>query len=366
MHKRTVSIQDIAESAGVSHTTVSRALRDSPLIRKEVREQIQQLARSMGYIPNAVAQSLRGQRTGTIGLVVTTIADPFVGRVVRGIEEVAQQYNLSLFLSVSNNDPDREVAVIETFHRRRVDGIIVAAAQLTAQHEKQLAGINVPTVLINQQAEARLEHLHSVSVDDYSGAREAVNYLIRLGHRQIAYLGAGNRPRSNRVRMEGCRDALASAGLDLPPERVRVAPVEHRYHTDDVQDVQALLPELIRAGASAVFCYNDLIAVGALLACRALGISVPGQLSLVGFDDIELAQFVTPSLTTVHQPKLRLGQLAMEMLLVLMSGGGVQDIVLPTELSLRGSTAAAPRDPPANFLTETSAIHSDQLFTPPL
>lgn len=366
MNKRTVSIQDIAESAGVSHTTVSRALRDSPLIRKEVREQIQKMAQSMGYIPNAVAQSLRGQRTSTIGLVVTTIADPFVGRVVRGIEEVAQQYNLSLFLSVSNNDPDREVAVIENLHRRRVDGIIVAAAQLTEQHEKRLAGINVPTVLINHQAESRLEHLHSVSVDDYSGAREAVDYLLRLGHRQIAYLGAGNRPRSNRVRMEGCRDALAAAGLALAPERVRVAPADHRYHSDDVQDGQALLPELISAGATAVFCYNDLIAVGAMLACRALGIAVPGQISLVGFDDIELAQFVTPALSTVHQPKLRLGQLAMEMLLDLMAGRPVQDIVLPTELLVRGSAAGVPHEPPRNFIPASSVIRPDQLFTPPL
>src|SRR5512142_2689120 len=105
MIRKAVSIQDIAALAGVSHTTVSRALRDSPLISAEVRAQIQQLAEELGYVPNAVAQSLRGQRTNTIGLVVTTIADPFVGRVVRGIEEVAQRDHLSLLLSVSNNDP---------------------------------------------------------------------------------------------------------------------------------------------------------------------------------------------------------------------------------------------------------------------
>src|SRR5512142_180224 len=133
---RRVSIQDIAQAAGVSHTTVSRALRDSPLISAEVRQQIHKLAHEMGYIPNAVAQSLRGQRTSTVGLVVTTISDPFVGRVVRGVEEVAQHEKLSLFLSVSNNDPDRELAVIETFHRRRVDGIIVAASRMAEQHEK--------------------------------------------------------------------------------------------------------------------------------------------------------------------------------------------------------------------------------------
>ncbi len=365
MMKRSISIQDIAQEAGVSHTTVSRALRDSPLISKEVREQIQKLAVDMGYIPNAVAQSLRGQRTNTIGLVVTTIADPFVGRVVRGIEEVAQRCNLSIFLSVSNNDPDREVAVMETFHRRRVDGIIVAAAQLTEQHEKRLSRIHVPTVLINHQAEARLEYLHSVSVDDYSGARMAVDYLLQCGHRSIGYLGAGNRPRSNRVRMEGYRDSLADQGIAVSENWVRVAPSDHRNHSDDVLDGQTLLPGLIAAGVTAVFCYNDSIAVGALLACRTLGITVPGQLSIIGFDDIELAQCMTPPLTTVHQPKLRLGQMAMEMLLDLIAERTVQDHIVPTELIVRGSTASAPAVPVADLMAITEVIQPEQLFSPP-
>lgn len=363
---RPVSIQDIAQAAEVSHTTVSRALRNSPLISKEVREKIQKLALEMGYIPNAVAQSLRGQRTNTIGLVVTTISDPFFGRVVRGIEEMAQQYNLSVFLSVSNNDPDRELAVIENFHRRRVDGIIVAAAQLTEQHERRLVRIGVPTVLINHQAESKLEHLHSVSVDDYSGARKGVEYLLQLGHRWIGYLGAGNRPRSNRVRMEGYNDSLAAAGIEPSNAWVRIAPPDHRYHSDDVRDGQQLLPGLVAAGATAVFCYNDSIAVGALLACRALGISVPDQLSIVGFDDIELAQFVKPALTTVHQPKLRLGQLAMEMLLDLMAGRPVEDHILPTELILRESTVSAPAVPVKDILPISGTIRPEHLFSPPL
>jgi len=363
--RRTISIQDIAQAAGVSHTTVSRALRDSPLISAEVRERIQRMAQEMGYIPNAVAQSLRGERTNTIGLVVTTIADPFVGRVVRGIEEAAQQDNLSLFLSVSNNSPDREVAVIETFRRRRVDGIIVAAAQLTAQHEKRLASASLPTVLINHQAETRPEHLNSVSVDDYSGGLIAARHLLELGHRSIGYLGAANRPRSNRARLQGYRDALRAAGITPRDDWERNAPPEHHYHTDDVRDGQAMLPALVEAGVTAVFCCNDMMAVGALMACRVLGIAVPEQLSIVGFDDIELAQFVTPPLTTIHQPKLRLGQLAMEMLLDLLAGRPVEDHVLPTELVVRASTAAPPVSPPRDWLSAENAIRPDQLFQPP-
>lgn len=366
MNKRTISIQDVARAVGVSHTTVSRALRDSPLISLEVREKVQKLAQEMGYVPNAVAQSLRGQRTNTIGLVVTTIADPFVGRVVRGIEEVAQQYHLSLFLSVSNNDADREVDVIENFHRRRVDGIIVTATQLSEKHAKHLARLDVPTVVINQQAEAKLEHFHSVSIDDYSGARIAIDHLLELGHSAIGYIGAGNRPHSNQSRLKGYRDALTDANIKVAEDWIRIAPKEHRYHSDDVRDGEQLLPDLIAAGVTAVFCFNDSIAVGALLACRLMGISVPEQLSLVGFDDIELAQFVTPPLTTIHQPKLRIGQLAMEMLLDLLNNRPVQDHVLPTNLVLRSSTTSVPSAPVRDILQESRTIKPEQLFSPPI
>lgn len=362
--RRHVSIQDIAQAAGVSHTTVSRALRNSALISLEVRERVQNLASEMGYIPNAVAQSLRGQHTNTIGLVVTTIADPFVGRVVRGIEEVAQKSNLSIILSVSNNDADREVAVMETFHRRRVDGIIVAAAQLTAQHERRLARIDVPTVLINHQAETSLEIFHSISVDDYGGARQMMDYLLSSGHRVIAYLGAGNRPRSNRARMQGYYDALHAAGIMPRAKLVGITPLEHRYHADDVRDGQQMLPALAAAGATAVFCYNDSIAAGAMLACRTLGIAVPRQLSIVGFDDIELAQYVNPPLTTIHQPKLRIGQAAMEMLLDLMAERPVQDQIMPTELVVRESSTTAPPVPVKDVLSINETISPDQLFSP--
>ena len=363
---RTISIQDIAQAAGVSHTTVSRALRNSPLISVEVRERIQRLAQDMGYIPNAVAQSLRGERTNTIGLVVTSIADPFVGRVVRGVEEVAQRYHLSLFLSVSQNDPDRELAVIENLHRRRVDGVIVAAARLSAQHEQRLANMHVPTVLINHQSETCLEHTHSVFVDDYHGARSAVEYLFGLGHRAIGYLGAESRPRSNRARLTAYRDALEAAGVPFDESLVRMAPPEHHLNSEDVQDGQELLIALVKAGVTAVFCYNDMMAVGALMACRALGIHVPEQLSIIGFDDVDLAQFVTPPLTTVHQPKLRMGQVAMEMLMDLLSGRPVQDHRLPTELVLRGSTAGPADVPARDLLPEAGSIAADRLFRPPL
>ena len=336
---RPVSIRDIAARVGVSHTTVSRAMHNSSLISREVRERIQQIAAEMGYVPNAVAQSLKQRQTDSVGLVVTSIADPFVGRVVRGIEEVAQAAGMSVILSVSNNQPDQEMAVIENFNRRRVDGIIVAASRLEPANLQRLARWSVPVVLINPQTDTPSTGLASIAIDDFSGARQAVEHLLSLGHRRIGFIGAGNRPRSARLRMEGYQSALAAAGTELCPEWVQIAAPAHRYYADDVSDGQELLEPLLQAGVSAVFCYNDSIAIGALLAAREHGIAVPGQLSLVGFDNNETGQYVTPPLTTIHQPKLRMGQVAMEMLLDRLAGRAVESQLLACELIERGSSA---------------------------
>lgn len=342
MSRRPVSIEDIAGAAEVSHSTVSRALHDSPLISPEVRHRIQQLAQEMGYTPNAVAQSLKGKRTNTVGLVVTSISDPFVGRVVRGVEDVARAANVSVFLSVSNNDPEREMEVIETFHRRRVDGVISATAQMRGPYLQRLAQTKMPTVLINQQPESEADQLHSVDADDYNGARQAVGHLLSLGHRTIGYLGVSDRLQSNQRRLAGYRDILTTAGIALRDEWCRIAPPHPNFHADDVLDGQTMLPELLRTGVTAVFCYNDMVAVGVLMACRELGLRVPDQLSVVGYDDVELARYVTPPLTTVHQPKLRMGELAMQMLLDILDGHPVQHQLLPTDLIVRGSTTQVP------------------------
>jgi LacI family transcriptional regulator/LacI family repressor for deo operon, udp, cdd, tsx, nupC, and nupG len=341
MRKQSVSIEDIARTAGVSHSTVSRALRDSPLISVAVREQLQSLARDLGYTPNAIAQSLQGQRTNTIGLVVTSIADPFLSDVVKGVEEVARTADLSVFLSASHNDAEQEMAVIETFHRRRVDGILVAASQLTSDHAERLARINVPTVLINHEAETQYDLLHSAAVDDYQGAQLAVEHLLALRHRAIGYIGVGNRPKSNRRRLEGYCDALAQAGIQPDTTWRAIAPAEDNLHHDDVAAGQALLMPLLAAGVTAIFCYNDMVAIGALLACREHAVAVPGDLSIIGFDDVEIAQYITPPLTTMHQPKATLGRTAMQMLLDLLDKRPVQNHVLPPTLVQRGSTASA-------------------------
>ena len=344
--RRPVSIQDIAEAAGVSHSTVSRALRDTGLISREVRQRIQQLAQEMGYTPNAVAQSLKERRTNTVGLVITSISDPFLGRVVRGLEDVARAANVSVFLSISDNDPDREMEIIETFQRRRVDGVISSTSQLHGPYLERLVELSIPTVMINQQAEGDVEHIHFVDCNDYAGAQQMVEHLLGLGHRRIGYLGVGSRSASNQRRLKGFCDSLATSGVHPEEGWIKAPQSPYLSHADDVHIGQTMLPALLAAGVTAVFCYNDMVAVGALMACRDLAIRVPEQMSVVGYDDVEIAAYMTPPLTTIHQPKLRLGEMAMQMLLDLLDGCPVQNQVLPAELVVRKSSGVAPVAPP--------------------
>lgn len=336
MGKRRVSIKDIAREANVSHSTVSRALRDSHLISTERREQIQEIAREMGYTLNAVAQSLQTQRTNTIGLVVTSIGDPFFAEVVNGVEEVARPAGHSVFLNSSHSDPDQEIQVIEAFHRRRVDGILVAASRIGSYHLERLERIEVPVVLINNEAEGGHDFLHSVAVDDRAGARQAVDHLLQLGHRRIGYLGVSNRPRSNRRRLEGYCEAMEQAGITPRDEWVTEAPLKEAG--GDAEAAQDLALTLIERGVTAVFCYNDMVAVGALLACRHHGLDVPAECSVIGFDGIDFTKYVSPSLTTVNQPKRKMGNIAMQMLMDLLNEQPVENHTLSANLLLRGST----------------------------
>lgn len=339
-----VSIKDIAEVAGTTHSTVSRALRDSPKISDETRERVKRIANEMGYTPNAVAQSLQTNRTNAIGLVVTSIADPFFADVVKGVEEVAQPAGFSVLLNSSHNDPEQEIEVIETFHRRRVDGLLVASSRVGSNYVDRMSQIEVPVVLINSEAEEDSRFLHSVSVDDQDGIRQAVQHLIELGHRRIGYVGVRNRPLSNQRRKEGYLQSMRDEGLEPRDAWIGTAPIDETETgpNSDVTAAGRVAPDLIDAGVTAILCFNDMVAVGVLLACKNEGIEVPAECSVIGFDNIDISQYVTPPLTTVHQLKRKIGSGAMKMLHDLIEGDSVQNKVLKPEFVERQSTAPPP------------------------
>lgn len=333
-----ITIKDIAKVAGVSHTTVSRALRGDPRITSDTTDRILQLADELGYIPNSIAQSLNTQRTNTIGLLVTSVADPVVMDFMEGAEEVAQERGYCIFLSTSRNDPVREFHVVETFQRRRVDGVIVVASRSGDQYRLALDRIQVPLVLLDSE-EVHDSH-PAVNVDNVGGAAAAVTHLLQLGHRRIGYIGATDRRLTNLKRLAGYTATLQGAGLHADPTWV-INPVAD----DDIQRGRLGLDHCLAAGVTAIFCYNDQIAISVLNSCYHKGITIPQQLSIVGFDDIRPASYVNPPLTTVRQPLQQMGRTGIEMLLALIDKTPVQNKLLDCALVARASTGVAPGRP---------------------
>src|ERR1700676_465434 len=212
------SIKDIARLAQVSHSTVSRALQGSPLVNTKTAEKIRGIARDTGYRASAVARGLVTRKTRTIGIVVTTIADPFVAEVISGIEQSANDSGYSVFLAESNADPERETNVVRSFAERRVDGIIVTASRVGALYLPLLSEMMVPIVLVNNQHPGAF--VHSVMIENVEGSLAAARHLIAFGHRRIAYLGDQLGYQSDTERFAGYRQALEEAGIPFLPELV--------------------------------------------------------------------------------------------------------------------------------------------------
>jgi DNA-binding LacI/PurR family transcriptional regulator len=328
-----VSIYDIAKEARVAPSTVSRALEDHPRIGAETKKRIQELANEMGYVPSTVAKSLASNKTWTVGMVLATISDPFMGRVVEGVEQAAIEAGFNMFISTSQNDRQREMAVVKMLQKRRVDGIIVIASHLFDQYPRFFGRSKVPLVIINEQEPGKT--MHFVTVDDVHAAQLAVEHLLALGHRRIGYVGVTNRPKSNQYRLKGYQDALQAAGIASDPALLFTS---NNNIEDHAKRGEASLEPFLAAGATAVFCYNDTTAIGLLAACHRHGVCVPDDLSIIGFDDIDMAAYAIPPLTTIRQPRFELGQRAMRMMLNLLAGQEPDNQIVPGELVVRQTT----------------------------
>jgi DNA-binding LacI/PurR family transcriptional regulator len=323
-----VSIKDIAKAAGVSPSTVSRALSDHPRISLETKERIRCLATEMGYSPSAVARSLVTQRTSIIGLAVAWVSDPFLAQLVRGIEDTALEHGYTIMLSSFYGEPDREREVLSAFHERRVDGIIVQSSCLDAYPRSLLSRFGLPVVFINCP-----EYIYSVCTDNLHGGRLATEYLLDLGHSRIGYIAAERGGRTNLNRLGAYKEALQGRGIAFDPALVALG---DGYAGGGEEAMSRLLA--LSSPPTAVFCYNDLTAIGAALAVREAGLQVPDDISLAGFDDIELAAYLHPPLTTVRQPAYELGRRAMKMILDLMADGQkATNVMLKGELVVRQS-----------------------------
>ena len=329
----TISIKDIASAAGISPSTVSRALSDHPRISTETKERIRRLAEEMGYTPSLLARSLVTRDTATIGIVITMASDPFLARLVTSIEEVAQEQGYSVFMSSSYLDPDRELEVVGAFHGRRTRGIIVIGSQIDAGYLQLRARFSLPIVLANCRT-----YPYSVSTDNLAGARRAAEHLVQLGHRRIAYVANRRSYHSNLDRLTGYQQVLMADGIPVDKDLI----IEGDGTLQGGNAAAQILLSRTRP-PTAVFCFNDMTAIGVLGALQRAKIRVPEEMSVVGFDDVEFTAHCYPPLTTVRQPTDLMGQGLMHMLLERIQGReDVEPEVLPAELVIRESTGPPP------------------------
>jgi DNA-binding LacI/PurR family transcriptional regulator len=327
-----VSIKDIARSANVSYSTVSRALAHSPRVKAETRDRIQQLALEMGYSPSAVARSLVTNRTRTIGIIATTITDLFQAEIIQAIQRTALRHNHSVILTQSGPESERELAELEALRERRVDGIILISIRAAGEYASVLQGSGIPLVFINDPC--NVDYGHSLKVDSFAGACEAVRHLLDLGHRSVAYIAGPSANWDNDQRLAGYQETLRANDLPVQPALIVG---DGRRAEDGIRSMQQLLR--LPSPPTAVFCYDDTVALGAIRAVHGADLRVPQDMSVVGFDDVHLASYFEPPLTTIAQPKREMGQKAVEMVLaVLRNAEKVEDCVMPVRLVVREST----------------------------
>jgi len=337
----TVTLKDIAREAGVSHSTVSRALHNNPMIPPKTAARIRKIADELGYVPNTVASGLRRTHSKVLGVLARRIDDAFLAEVLQGIEDILYAEGYGLFLATSHRDPEREKTIFRNMSERRVDGVIVCSTEVDEEHLRQLSEFGVPTVLINNQAATDMAH--SVCHDDEGGGLALTRHLLELGHRRIAYLGHSGTGRTTQERLQGYKQALKQAGLPFCPEHVAAGP--NGTAEGGTIGMNKLLAVEVRP--TAVVCFNDIMAIGAMHAVRQAGLTVPEDCSITGFDNIPLSQYVNPPLTTFHQPRYELGAEAAEMMLRLLSRrnkklDAAEIISLRGRLVVRTSTAPPP------------------------
>jgi LacI family transcriptional regulator len=334
MTEATITIDEIARLAGVSKTTVSRVLNNRPDVNRETRERILALIAERDYQPNAFATAISSQKSRNVGLIIPHEADyifmnPFFVEVLRGISTAIDAHRYSLLVSLAHAQD-----YLAAFKQKKVDGfIILSPGELHHGIIDALTRAGAPFVSTSRLEQE--EGLPYVDVDNVAGGRLAVEHLLDLGHRRIAYVGKPSLT-SSRDRLAGYKEALGARGIEVDAELIVIAEGSSERHGYDA------VQRLLRPGATptGMFFANDLLAIGALKALGERQVRVPRQVSLVGFDDVPMAEFVSPPLTTVRQPAFDKGARAAELLLQCLGDGKQpQSHVLDLALVVRRSTA---------------------------
>jgi len=328
-----VTMADVAREAGVSLMTVSRVVNEKGEVSPATRQRVLEIVERLSYRPSAIARGLATQRTGSLGLVMPDVANPFFSDVAHGVEHVAYAEGYNVFLCNTDEDPQRELTVLQLLEEKQVDGVVLCSSRLDDGELETALAHHPAAVLVN----CRLEGdgvVASVLIDDEVGGRMATQHLLHSGHKAVGFLAGPPASRSGQQRAKGYRAALTAAALPHNPGWTPHCFPVVQSGRETARHLLTAYPEL-----TAFFCYNDLVAVGALQACADLGRQVPDDIAIVGFDDIPLAALVIPPLTTCRVRRYELGAQAMRLLLDQIGGspGECAEIVLQPQLIVRAS-----------------------------
>lgn len=332
-------MKDVARLAGVSTATVSRVLSSRGAVRNETRQRVLAAVEKLGYEPNVSARNLRVNKTATIIVVLPDINNPFFSLIVRGIEDVANDYGYSVLLSNTDNDLERELASTRILSRRGADGVIFLTARVSSPHILRLAE-QTPVVLACEYIEGAVSQ---VSIDNVAAAMEATRHLIDLGHERIAYVNGPKDIVICRDRRQGYELTLRQAGLTVRPEFI----FEGTFYLESGAAAADHLMSL-PAPPTAVFCASDEMAIGFIHRCFAMGRRVPDDVAVVGFDDIRFAAFQRPALSTIAQPMYDIGVHATRLLLAQIDAPDPPRADAGTTPSTTGPTRVATR--PGNIV----------------
>lgn len=329
-------MSEVAEQAGVSITTVSHVINATRHVSEELEERVRTAMLELGYLPNNLARSLRRGQTHTIGMLIPDNINPFFAEVARGIEDTGFRNGYTVTLGNSDGDLERELLYVNEMVAKRVDGIVFVAAGLSTERIAEIQKENIPVVIIDRKLENMPTSIDSVLLDNGKGGYQATQHLIDLGHRRIACITGPSDLTPSADRVTGYSHALTNAGLQV--DTTLITRGDFQYESGYVAALRLLdQPN----PPSAIFACNDLMAMGAIRAVVRKGKRVPDDVSIVGFDDIRLAAFTNPALTTVAQPKYEMGELAANLLLERIAGSktAAEHHIQTTYLVVRDSTA---------------------------
>jgi LacI family transcriptional regulator len=332
-----VRLKDIAQVIGVSVMTVSKALRNEPDVSAATKARIKALAQQMGYVPDSSAQGLRTKTTKLFGLLIPATTNPIYARIVYAIEERAYELGYDVLIAQTLNKPEREDACLRRLLSRRVDGLFITPVyrfEAEARIYQEIITRKVPTVLLGSPAPF-CKHFISIEIEELVASYHVTKHLLGLGHKKIAYLTGPPAAPWAHERFEGYRRAFREAGLEVDDKLVFAA-------GNTLEDGTKAALQMLNEGChpTAIQTVNDLVAIGCAETLLQQGLKIPGNISLAGFGNILAAEFYRVPLTTVSQPKYRLGIAAVETMMSLIRGEKAASRRLPAELVPRQSTAA--------------------------